>query len=204
MKARHLIMTGLLLLTGISASAQMELGVKCGFGASWIPHTQLIGYERIMPHNGFSGGLVADYLFDYVSLQAELLYAAKGHSDRSYQDGKYSRDLNYLNLPLYCGYRITDRMTIMAGPELGYLLSCDVRQDDDKWDGKSDCYPFNIGIAAQFNFMITDHFGFDVKGYYGLSKTFSVPYTTPDGVEHEDKGRNAGFQISLCYKFELD
>lgn len=203
LKAKHFILTAVLMLICNGASAQFELGFKGGFAAGWIPGTQLIGYEKVMPHNGFYVGAIADYLFDNITLQAELTYAAKGHSDRSQQDGKYSRDLRYLQLPLYLGYRINPRLTVLAGPELGLLLTAKVTQDEIKWDGKADCHPFNVAIAAQFNYMVSDHFGVDIKGYYGLNRTFCVPYMIGN-TPYEDKGHNAGFQIGFCYKFQLD
>ena len=204
MKTRNLILTAMLLLVGTAARAQFEIGAKAGLGVSWIFDTKLIGYEEVVPHNGFYAGLLADYELDnYMMLQTELTYSAKGHSDKSQQDGKYHRDLGYINMPLYFGYKFTRSLSVMAGPEFGWLVNCTTNTDGNEVDGMDDCHKFDLGVAAQVNFMVNRAIGLDLKFFYSLTRTFDVPYYI-DGKAFDDNGRNGGFQIGACYKFQLD
>lgn len=201
-------MAAMLIAAG-NVQAQLELGAKAGVGTHWILGTQMKGYERVMPHNGFYGGITAGYLFDDLSLQTELLFITKGHSDRSYQDGKYNRELYYLQIPIFIGWHPSERSTLMFGPELGFLLKSTKTTDGVSEDGTDDCYRFNAGLAFQYNFMFSEHFGLDVKIYAALNRTFKVPYRSIDDpthpnvwTEHTDKGHNAGITLGLCYKFQ--
>lgn len=209
MRAKHLLFAVVMLFAVNNVQAQLELGAKLGAGTHWILGTQLKGYERVMPHPGFYGGITASYLFDDISLQTELLFITKGHDDRSYQDGKYRRELYYLQLPVFFGWKASKRSTIMMGPEFAYLLSSKKTTDGVAEDGTDDCYRFNVGLAIQYNMMITEHIGLDIKIYAALNRTFSVPYRSIDDpthpnvwVEHADKGHNAGITLGFCYKFQ--
>lgn len=197
---RILISCALLLSIGSAVNAQdMQFGVKAGLSASWLQGTVVTGYETVVPHNNFYAGAFASCdVIDGFFLQAELLYAGRGHSDRSEILADYSRNLGYLMLPVFAGYRIGDA-SIMLGPEFGYLLFSKTRVGDTRTDTTADCNRFNICLAMQINYMITDNFGVDVKFDWGLNKTFK-PGLYAEGVN--DNGRNMAAQIGFCYKFE--
>lgn len=196
-----LISCALLLSFAATAKAQdFQFGVKGGASASWLQGTVVTGYEQVVPHISFYAGAYTSYdLARDFFLQAELLYAGRGHSDRSELLPNYSRSLGYLMLPVFAGYRITDDFSIMVGPEFGYLLFSKTKAGDKKTDTLKDCNRFNVCVAMQMNYMFTDCLGVDVKFDWGLNKTFK-PGMYAEGVN--DNGRNMAVQIGLCYKFD--
>lgn len=207
MGLKQLITAAALLIAGtLTASAQFEAGAKIGFGAHWIARTAMKGNEDTRPHNGYYGGIFATYtIHDAFLIQAEALYASKGHSDRNRFDGKYSRDLRYINVPIYLGYKFNDRFSLMAGPEFGFLTGCTVREEDVRHDGMDDCNRFDFGIAAQFTVMFSERIGLNLSGNYSITRTFDIPYQPDPNVQPvQDEGRNAGFQLGICYKFVVD
>ena len=208
MKFKYLVITVLaLVVSSQSAHAQFELGIRCGFGAHWIRNTAMKGFEDVLPHNGYYGGIQADYKFDNgFIIQTEVDFASKGHTDRSQYDGRYSRDLRYLDIPLYFGYQFGRHLILMAGPQFGCLLGATINDDGDRRDGKGDCYPCNAAIVAQCAFMFTEKIGLTAGFDYSFTRTFSVPYVYGPNMEFEkpDEGRNIGFQIGFCYKFLTD
>ncbi|MCQ2187612.1 MAG: PorT family protein [Bacteroidales bacterium] len=183
------------------ADAQdLQFGVKGGFSASWLKGTVVTGYETVVPHNNFYAGAFASVdVYDDVFVQAELLYAGRGHSDRSEILPDYSRSLGYMMLPVFAGYHFTDDLSLMLGPEFGYLLFSKTKVGDVSTDTLKDCNRFNVCIAMQLNYMITDNFGVDVKFDWGLNRTFK-PGMYAEGVN--DDGRNMAAQIGFCYKFD--
>lgn len=205
MKAKQLLFTALFLIASSVASAQFEAGVKAGFGAHWLPGTALDGTEAIRPHNGYYGGVFAEYTIDDTFIiQAEALYASKGHSDKSV-NGKYSRDLRYINIPLYFGYRLTRNISIMAGPEIGLLTGCTVIRDGEKTKGKEGLNSFDAGIALQFSLAFSERVGLNLNGNYSFTRFADDKYL-PEGAFEPvvDKGHNAGMQLGIYYKLVIE
>lgn len=196
-----LISCALLLSFATAAEAQdFQFGLKGGFAASWLQGTVVTGYEQVVPHNSFYAGAftTCDFASDFF-VQAELLYAGRGHSDRSELLPNYSRSLGYLMVPVFAGYQLIDNLSLMLGPEFGYLLFSKTKAGDKVTDTISDCRRFNICVAMQMNYMIFDSFGVDVKFDWGLNKTFKPGMYAKDV---NDNGRNMAVQIGVCYKFD--
>ena len=198
---KFIISCALFMSVATMAGAQdFQFGIKGGLSASWLQGTVVTGYETVVPHNNFYAGAFASCdVYDDLFLQAELLYAGRGHSDKSEILPSYSRNLGYLMLPVFAGYRFSDAVSLMVGPEFGYLLFSKTKVGDHKTDSTKECKPFNICVAMQLNYMITDNFGVDVKFDWGLNKTFK-PGIYAEGVN--DDGRNMAAQIGVCYKFD--
>lgn len=196
-----LVSCALLLSFATVAKAQdFQFGLKGGLSASWLQGTVVTGYEQVIPHvNFYAGGYTTYDLSRDFFLQAELLYAGRGHSDRSEILPKYSRSLGYLMVPVFAGYYLVDNLSLMLGPEFGYLLFSKTKAGDKVTDTLKDCRRFNICIAMQMNYMISDNFGVDVKFDWGLNKTFKPGMYAKDV---NDNGRNMAVQIGVCYKFD--
>ena len=200
-KVRYCIAIAAALLFSTVANAQyFEFGVKGGFAASWIVNTVVIGDEIVFPHNNFyAGGYTTYDSSNGFIMQAELLYAGKGYSDRSELRGKYSRSLSYLQVPLFAGYRFySSKYTIMAGPEFGYLINSTTSTPGQNINSTSECNRFNIALALQTNYMLTDNIGVDVKFSWGANRTFA-----PDMYAEKvnDNGRNVSVQIGVNWMF---
>lgn len=198
----------------ITCGAQsLWIGPKADFAGSWITHTVLNPGDKVLPHNGFQAGLMASYDFgEDMMVQAELLYATRGHSDRNtITDLKYSRNIGYLEIPLFFGYKLDEeKFHIMIGPELAWALHCTTKEQvfvGDKMqelkNDKSiaDCNPFNISLALQFAYYFIPNLGVDLKLDFGLNRTFNKEFAYKDKVP--DNGHNLGVCLGLVYRFEL-
>ncbi len=207
MKKLSIILAALML--PLLCNAQISIGAKGGAAASWIPHTMLLGNETaIVPHlGGYAGGIFQYDLNSDFMLQAELLFAQKGHSDRTQYDyftNKYDLNLGYLQIPVFAGMHLGDEGTVMIGPEFGCLLyakSVEAVDGSLRLDAMDRCRKFNAALAIQINHMFSDSFGVDVKYSFALTKTFDKYMYR--GMPIEDKGHNSTVQIGLCYRFEL-
>lgn len=197
---KKLLFIAVLLASCVTAKAQTQFGAKGGLSVSWIPGTVINGDEVVKPHNSFYlGGTASWELSDAIILQTELLYAGKGYSDRStLLNEKYSRSLGYIQIPVFIGMNLDDRCYLMAGPEFGYLVYAHKNDYGVESSGRDECNPFNLAVALQATYMITDMLGIDIKADWGLTKTFKGDYL---GVV-ENTGHNVSVQLGLCYRFD--
>lgn len=185
----------------ISASAQFYVGAKAGLAASWTPRTVIVGDETILPHNGFTGGAVVGYDFgDTFCVESGVLFAAKGHSDRRPIVGKYSRNLNYVILPLMGGLRFGDgKFSLLVGPEFGFLTKSMVNEGGIKYEDTEVMNNFNILIAGELHYMFLDSLGATLRVESGLNRNF-----VDEDLLKKDKATNLTVSLGLFYKFEFD
>ena len=209
MKAGKFIsVVALALFMSVSASAQSEweFGVKGGVALNMMPMTTLDPYDQFKENFGFQGGGYACvWLSDFLMGQVELQYSRKGistinHSGQVAYDGpefKYERNIHYLQLPVLIGFYslFDDKLRLMMGPELNVCLGNTIKAnyitifESENYEVS----PFNLGLAAQSTFFITDSLGLDVKFDYGLTRTFKA--------STNDRGHNLGLQFGLSYRF---
>lgn len=207
MNMKGLALTMVLIASMTAANAQTwHFGPKAGYSASWMPGTVIDGGEKIIPHSSFYAGMLLDYDFEGMFyMEAELLYAGKGYSDRGGIDVPFSRQLNYLQIPVMAGVElIEEKAYVTVGPEFGWLMSSTTKkQGFDRVNDTKSCNRFNIALGVQLEYMIVDELGVDLKFDWGLNRTkkYYQPYEILDPVV--DKGHNMSIQVGLCYKFEL-
>lgn len=200
---------GLLLCASVSAQTSYDFGVKGGFSVNMMPGTTALPYDEFEPNIGFQGGLFSTfYLSDNIISQVELIYARKGvrtvnHTPEAIGGSKdiYARHIHYLQLPLLIGWDSLGgtSLRVVTGPELGYCLGNHIRTNygDKKETHFEDedfmLNRFNLAWAAQATYFINAALGIDVKFDYGITRTFKE--------STGDKGRNAGLQVGICYRF---
>lgn len=204
MKAKALFTTALALLLGASAFGQdFHFGVKGGVAGNWMPRTNLNIDDKAVVNVGFYGGVTGTYFIsESAFLQAEALYTRKGISTKSEYTGKYSRNISYIQVPLFFGIALgsDSDFRLMAGPEFAFALGNQIRQDaalnpagGDKYEPK----PFNFGLGIQATYFITDGLGIDLRFDWGLTQTLQKKVDTAA----EDNGRNLSVMLGVCYQF---
>lgn len=205
MKVRKIVFAAVLsLIAGTGAFAQdaLDFGIKGGLSLNMMPWTTLDVGDRALVNLGFyGGGYVAVDVSDYWFIQADVMYARKGVSTRSEIQGDYSRNIGYLQIPLYIGWDITgsNDWRVMTGPGLGVYLGDSVNYSSPGEHPSSvgnECQPFNFFWALQGNYAITDSLLFEFRADVGITRTFKS-----GGLLTDDKGRNASVSFGLCYRF---
>jgi len=212
MTNKSFILTAAALLVCLSASAQIDFGLKGGISANWIPKTFVGNAYSVVPQPAFYGGFTGEYeLADSFILQGEVIYAGKGHSHNFYTEtGEkhgYRAQLHYVQVPAYFGYKIEDvNASVMFGPEFGWLFAAKASElygstTLQSMSIKEYCAPFNLALAFQLSYMFTDNLGVDVKFDLGLTRTFNEPYEYR-GLIIEDQGHNTSVLFGFCYVFD--
>jgi opacity protein-like surface antigen len=164
-------------------SQNINYGIKAGVNISSfdgsITNKSLIGPQV--------GGFAEITINDKLTIQPELLLSMQGaefeYSLRQnfYEPISQKRlkiSLYYLNLPITVKYNFIDKFSIIAGPQIGYLVKAtqknksnqfEILNSSDETDiknlYKTISYSFNLGL----NYNVTEEMFVDVRYNYGLS-----------------------------------
>lgn len=195
---RKLLLSVLCVLCCASAFAQSEfyVGLKGGIAGNWMPHTTIMPDDKVLPNFGFYGGATFTYdITEFISAQTELLYSRKGVTTRGQVNGnKYVRNIHYALMPIYFSMRLSDdRCRVMIGPQFGYAIGDKIKSESFiEPAAASELNRFNLALAIQATYFVTDELGVDVKVEQAFTKTFK---------DSTDKGRNACVMFGICYRF---
>src|SRR6185295_9894263 len=169
-----------------TASAQVQFGVKAGANFATLTGS---GVEGAKTKAGFHGGAFAHIpVVNSFFLQPELLYSGPGASGTS--DGiNFTVNQNYLNVPVLFKYRHSSGLFAETGPQIGFLLSANVKAGGMSQDVKSSykstdfSWAFGVGyklsslpagIDARYNLGLTNIAAQDASGYAVKNSVFQI------------------------------
>lgn len=192
-----------------NAQASFFLGARAGYTAAWIPGTICELGGQVLPHSSFYAGITGDCIIGEMFLMSfGAEYCGKGYNTKlTLTPNAHERqriDMNYVEFPLLFGVSLAEnRINLSLGPEFDVLCTAKATYETplpgsykDK-DVRELCSKFDVGIAAQINYMIIESLGLDIRFCWGMNKTFlGKIYTMAN--EH---GHNLSAQIGICYKF---
>jgi len=134
-------------------------------------------------------------------IQPELIYSTKGHRFKppyGIIDGALK--LNYITAPLLAGLKVNDRLSVLLGPEFGFLANSKVRYLRSVGDATGEYRRFDLAADVGLSYKINTKLGLEARYGYGLSHFYFSDFQ-PRTLGR--KGRNQVFQIGLHY-FILD
>jgi Outer membrane protein beta-barrel domain len=187
------------------AYSQFTYGVKAG--VSW---STTLSYGDALPYAcGLLAGITTDIdLGKHFFISPQLYYAQKGYS---FYDGTVYR-INYLNLPVLFGYKITSHLQVLLGLNLGILLNSKYDEGDSTIVTTHVYQRIDPGMDAGLRYQL-GRWGVDfnfVRSLIGIEKTKQTYYNTnalgevfpQTGTLHEaDKSKNQTFEVSIYYLF---
>jgi opacity protein-like surface antigen len=171
MKQFYLIVLLLTIVSLRGFSQRFEGGVLVGLNASQVDGDNYSGYHK----PGIAlGGYVQTNLSRTVYAGMELKFAQKGsrNIDSLATDGqiKYIMRLNYVDLPVYFGFRTGERISLLVGVSPGYLISGTEYNDYGKLteqDQKA-FSEFDLQGLLGFRFQFTKRLFVDLRGAYSV------------------------------------
>jgi hypothetical protein len=121
---RKILFSSLLFLITLWASAQrFEGGLIAGFNATQVEGDAFKGYNKPGILAGF---FVQTDVAPAIFAGMEIKYSQKGSRTRMKQNDpdpkKYIMRLGYIDLPVFAGFRTSDRGAVVAGVSAGYLM----------------------------------------------------------------------------------
>jgi opacity protein-like surface antigen len=140
------------------------------------------------------GGFAEIKLSDKFAIQPEVLYSVEGaKQDVDGESEKLIWDLAFVNIPIMAKYYATEKLSIEAGPQIGFLTKAELTFDGDnvadlKEDSKSTAFSGNFGVGYSF----TENISANLRYSLGLSDILDV-----DGFELKSNV----LSLSIGYKF---
>lgn len=139
---------------------------------------------------GFLGGFyLTANVSEKVAVQPELMFSGMGSRDK---DLDLALPFNYLSIPVMLRYNLTENFNLLAGPQLGFLLSAKLTYGDNSVDIKESFkgsdFGAAFGLGADFG-----KFNAGARYYLGLSNIV-------DDSSSGDTFKNNAFQFFLGYR----
>ena len=143
-----------------------------GLNASQVDGDTYGGYNK---PGIVAGAYLQTNLSPTIFTGMELKFAQKGsrkNPNPKLQDDqeKYIMRLNYIDLPVYLGYRTSEKIAVLAGFSAGYLVSGTEFNNYGKFV-EEDRKPFNefdVQAMLGFRFQFTKRLFVDLRGAYSV------------------------------------
>lgn len=170
------------LSTTAQNQADFYSGITGGLNASNMIFAPTITQKT---HWGYDAGIIfrADVI-SFAGLWLEVDYSSRGWTEKNedHPDLKYSRTLNYINIPFMTHFRIGKKalkFTIDVGPHFGYFISESSSSTYQTEEEK------NTVITKQHDMPVENKFAWALGG--------------GPGIEYHLKKQIIGLRMSYCY-----
>ncbi|WP_228851898.1 porin family protein [Aegicerativicinus sediminis] len=191
------LLTVLILSMSIGAKAQeLHFGIKGGLNFATVGGDDT---EDLKMRTAFHLGALMEVRFSEVfAIQPEVLYSAQGTSGE--EDGlDVDIKMDYINVPIMAKYNFSEKFSVEAGPQIGFLVSTKAKTDGvevdlDEYDLFND---FDFGLAVGLSYKIMPNLF--VSGRYNLGLS-NINNDSGD-FESEGSNQNNVIQLSIGYMF---
>lgn len=162
----------------MTTSAQsFKFGAKAGANFASLNGDDSDALDGI---TNFHFGAVAEIgISEKFAFQPELLYSAQGASLSN-----IDINLNYITLPLLAKFKVTDGLSIEAGPHVGFLVKDEFFGEDTEAD------TFDYGLNLGLGYTLDSGLFFQGRYSLGLAE-----------IAEESDLKNGVFQLSVGYFF---
>jgi hypothetical protein len=161
---KYVLALGLLCIVAAGARAQkITPGIKGGLNIADV--SGINGDNRLSGHIGL---FINSKLNPKWAIQPELLYSGQGQQ-YMVVNNEYTLALSYIQVPIMFQFYPVRHFYVEFGPQLGFLLSANVRDDDNKWEVDQDYKKVEAGISFGAGFQVTNMLGFFGRYNAGLS-----------------------------------
>jgi hypothetical protein len=179
-----------MMITGTAIAQHNNFGIKGGLNAYTIYSDDNSSADAKI---GFHLGVISHiHLGNQFAIQPELIYSAQG-SQYTIGSTTAKLNLNYVNVPLLFQYMFDNGFRLMAGPQVGFLVSAKTEIDNTKTDVKDNLKKIELafGIGASYVHPPSG-FGVDARYNFGLTNINDVGSVN---------SYNRGLQVGVFYLF---
>jgi hypothetical protein len=104
---------------------ELLFGIKAGLNYSNVYDTKAEEFSTNPKYGMVAGLFLSIPIGKYLGIQPEILFSQKGFEAKSIiltNEYKYTRTLNYIDLPLLFTIKPVEVLSFMAGPQISYLI----------------------------------------------------------------------------------
>jgi hypothetical protein len=184
----------LVLFCLVAASSQAQKwtpGIKGGLNISDV--TGFNGDNRLSGHIGL---FLHSRIGRMWSIQPEILYSGQGQQYWVGRD-EYTLALNYIQIPLLFQFHPVKQFYLEFGPQIGFLVAANAKNDDDKSEVDQYFKKVDAAIALGAGIQVTPMLGFYARYNAGIADVSKD--TNP--LLYRDNYNRVG-EIGLAIKFK--
>ena len=218
-----------LLLCGTAGFAQVKIGVKAGLNIASLPG-DYPSYIANKPIGGFHAGFASEFkLAPKSSIVAEALVSTQGgktsYNPSTFETVKQTINLTNLNVPVLFRYQVIEKLSVEAGPQIGFVVSAKNKleytnstdpslNETIKLDGLNNGTFVSGGTTYSYQKAIRSvDFSVNVGLTYAVAKDFYLQARYNRGLTAVDLNSTVGsntnslnlnnsvFQVSVGYNF---
>ncbi|HFS68113.1 MAG TPA: PorT family protein [Flavobacteriia bacterium] len=186
---RKLFFTAVVAVVMMTSMNAQTFGVKAG--ANFANFTGSAIGDTSMKIGAYLGGFVDFEVSDEFSVQPELVFSMQGAQDSN--DSAFKMNLNYLNLPVMAKYEVAEGFSLVAGPQIGFLLSAKISDGDNSTDIKDNLKGIDFGLGFGAEYELESGLQFSARYNLGLSSL--------DDTGSNQDVKNGVIQVGLGYSF---
>jgi hypothetical protein len=163
MKKHLLALVLLFIVAGSSQAQKMTPGIKGGLNISDV--SGINGDNRLSGHVGL---FLHSRINSNWSVQPEILYSGQGQQ-YVFLNTEYTLALSYIQVPVMFQFHPVKQFYVEFGPQIGFLLSANVKNDDNKDEVDDDYKKVDVGISFGAGIQVTSMLGFYARYNAGLA-----------------------------------
>ena len=190
---KRIILSIALFAFGFSNAQETKFGAKLGMNISNITSEGLSTSSLVGAH---LGGFAEVGISDKFKIQPELLFSMQG---AKVEDSKTK--LNYINLPVLAKYYVVDKLAVIAGPQVGFLMSAKETFESESLDAKDFYKTISLSFNIGASYDLTDNIFVDVRYNLGLSNIAKEITDEEFDETITPKIKNNVIQLAVGYKF---
>jgi opacity protein-like surface antigen len=195
---------------GLTNAQETKFGAKLGLNVATLSSKDSDGIKSKIGLN--IGGFAEIKISETFAFQPELLFSMQGAKSSTSNSGsgfsstsESTGSLNYINIPLMAKYFVIPKLSIEAGPQIGFLLSAKTeftssttfggttQTSSDSKDTKEFYKTVDFGLNFGASYDITENIFAGVRYNLGLSDI--IKDNTGNSV------KNSVFSLNAGYKF---
>lgn len=195
MKKLLLSIAAVALFTGASF-AQVSFGLKGGINLSKI-NSDVDG-DTEKTDNRFSvnlGGFMVYELADKMALQPELLLSFEGGKETEAGEDFISA-FTMINIPVLFRYTVVENLNILVGPQIGFNVSAQYKNEDGDTEDIDDASPMNIGLGVGAGYNVSEKLDIHFRYNAGLTNRYNGEF------KDDVKVKINTIQIGIGYKLK--
>ncbi len=174
---------------GLANAQEVKFGIKAGLNLSNVTGdvdgaSTKVGFQ--------AGGLVEIKVSDKFAVQPELLYSLQG-AKVDEEGTEVDFNLSYLNIPVMAKYLVSDKFSLEAGPQVGFLMSAKAKAEGASVDVKDAFESIDFGLNIGAGYDATENINIGVRYGFGLSNIAKD--------SEGEKIKNSNIAIAVAYKF---
>ena len=184
---KYLLALSLFCIVASSSQAQkITPGIKGGLNIADV--SGINGDNRLSGHVGL---FLHSRINRNWSIQPEILYSGQGQQF-TVVNNEFTLALSYIQVPVMFQFYPVKQFYLEFGPQLGFLLSANVKDDDDKVEVDDDYKKVHVGLSFGAGIQVTNMLGFYARYNAGLADI-----TKNDNRDYFNRVGQIGVSIKL-------